>query len=219
MARLLRYHPAMMVRFYAKTLKPLQAWFLRIWWQQLVSLRTVLAWSLGLWLTVVAVPFAFLFPDEGLDRTVCLVLALLAPLGVLAAVPSGEATLLLGAALGGLVPILVACPALHGARTSGPVQGLWLAIPLLGLLRAVWNHDAQGQNEADLRRLARVWQGGKLTPQERLVLFLAPLFLALAWQVGGAVAAQSAEAVLKLASEHEVCVVHGAGPQISAEVS
>ena len=52
MARLLRYHPAMMVRFYAKTLKPLQAWFLRIWWQQLVSLRTVLAWSLGLWLTV-----------------------------------------------------------------------------------------------------------------------------------------------------------------------
>jgi acetylglutamate kinase len=37
-------------------------------------------------------------------------------------------------------------------------------------------------------------------------------------KVGGAVASQSAEAVLELAGEHEVCVVHGAGPQISAEM-
>jgi acetylglutamate kinase len=37
-------------------------------------------------------------------------------------------------------------------------------------------------------------------------------------KVGGAVASQSAEAVLELAREHEVCVVHGAGPQISAEM-
>ncbi len=35
-------------------------------------------------------------------------------------------------------------------------------------------------------------------------------------KVGGAVAARSAEAVLELVREHEVCVVHGAGPQISA---
>ena len=35
-------------------------------------------------------------------------------------------------------------------------------------------------------------------------------------KVGGAVAAESAAAVLELAREYEVCVVHGAGPQITA---
>jgi acetylglutamate kinase len=37
-------------------------------------------------------------------------------------------------------------------------------------------------------------------------------------KVGGSVAEASAEAVLELAREHEVCVVHGAGPQISLEM-
>jgi acetylglutamate kinase len=37
-------------------------------------------------------------------------------------------------------------------------------------------------------------------------------------KVGGAVAGASAEAVLALAARDEVCVVHGAGPQISAEM-
>ena len=37
-------------------------------------------------------------------------------------------------------------------------------------------------------------------------------------KVGGAVAEASGEAVLALAAEHEVCVVHGAGPQISVEM-
>jgi acetylglutamate kinase len=37
-------------------------------------------------------------------------------------------------------------------------------------------------------------------------------------KVGGAVAARSAEAVLRLAANHQVCVVHGAGPQISSEM-
>ncbi len=170
-----------MVRFYAKTLKSLHDWFLHIWWQRLVSLRKVLAWCLALWLTVVAVPFGFLYPEEGLDRLVCLGLALLTPVGVLAAVPSGESTMLLGAALGGLVPILVACPALHGVRTSGPVQGLWLAMVLLGFLRAVWNHDVQGQTEADLRRLSRSWHPGKMPLADRLVLLLAPIWLVQAW--------------------------------------
>jgi acetylglutamate kinase len=35
---------------------------------------------------------------------------------------------------------------------------------------------------------------------------------------GGAVAGEAAATVLSLAAEHEVCVVHGAGPQISAEM-
>jgi len=37
-------------------------------------------------------------------------------------------------------------------------------------------------------------------------------------KVGGAVAGESAEAIVALAAEHEVCVVHGAGPQISLEM-
>ena len=38
-------------------------------------------------------------------------------------------------------------------------------------------------------------------------------------KVGGAVAADAAGPALTLATEHEVCVVHGAGPQISAELA
>jgi acetylglutamate kinase len=38
-------------------------------------------------------------------------------------------------------------------------------------------------------------------------------------KVGGAVASRSAEAVLELARDNEVCVVHGAGPQISVEMA
>jgi acetylglutamate kinase len=37
-------------------------------------------------------------------------------------------------------------------------------------------------------------------------------------KVGGAVAADSAEAILQLAAEHDVVVVHGAGPQITDEM-
>ena len=37
-------------------------------------------------------------------------------------------------------------------------------------------------------------------------------------KIGGAVAGDSAGAVVTLAREHEVCVVHGAGPQISLEM-
>lgn len=184
-----------MVRFSAKTLKSLPHWFVQKAWRPFVSLRVVLAWSLGLWLTVVALPFAFLYPDEGLQRPVCLLLALLAPAGVIAAVPSGEAAMILGATLGGLVPILVACPALHGPRTSGPLQGLWLAVLLLGLLRSAWNHDGQRQREADLWRLTRVWQGGRLALADRVILLLAPVWLAVAWHVDATVdAAEPARA-------------------------
>lgn len=38
-------------------------------------------------------------------------------------------------------------------------------------------------------------------------------------KIGGAVAADAAAMVLELAGEHEVCVVHGAGPQISEEMA
>ena len=37
-------------------------------------------------------------------------------------------------------------------------------------------------------------------------------------KVGGAVAGDSADAILALAEKHAVCVVHGAGPQISLEM-
>jgi acetylglutamate kinase len=38
-------------------------------------------------------------------------------------------------------------------------------------------------------------------------------------KIGGAVAADAAALVHELAAEHEVCVVHGAGPQISEEMA
>jgi acetylglutamate kinase len=38
-------------------------------------------------------------------------------------------------------------------------------------------------------------------------------------KIGGAVAGDGAAMVLGLAAEHQVCVVHGAGPQISAEMA
>lgn len=38
-------------------------------------------------------------------------------------------------------------------------------------------------------------------------------------KLGGAVAVDAVELVGRLAAEHKVCVVHGAGPQISAEMS
>jgi acetylglutamate kinase len=41
---------------------------------------------------------------------------------------------------------------------------------------------------------------------------------ALVVKVGGAVAGDSADAILALAEEHDVCVVHGAGRQISLEM-
>jgi acetylglutamate kinase len=38
-------------------------------------------------------------------------------------------------------------------------------------------------------------------------------------KIGGAVAGEAAPMVLELAAEHEVCVVHGAGPQISEQMA
>ncbi len=37
-------------------------------------------------------------------------------------------------------------------------------------------------------------------------------------KLGGAVAAEATSLVTRMAREHEVCVVHGAGPQISTEM-
>ena len=156
----------------------------RTWLGRALGLRTVVAWGLLLWLTLVAVPYAFLFPDDGLDRPICLVLAGLAPAGVLVAVGLGEATIVLGAALAGLVPVLVAVPALHGVRTSGGAQGVWLALVLLGLLRAAWNHDAVHTQEADLRRLVRWPPPGPQRWQDGATLVLGLAGLGLAWHVG-----------------------------------
>src|SRR5205085_5161904 len=61
-------------------------------------------------------------------------------------------------------------------------------------------------------------------PDERPVLRLRPHQRGLpdvtlvVVKVGGRVAAESAAAVLELAQSNAVCVVHGAGPQISAEM-
>ena len=60
-------------------------------------------------------------------------------------------------------------------------------------------------------------------PDERPVVRLRPHqrglpLVKIVVKIGGAVAGDAAATVLELATEHEVCVVHGAGPQISEEM-
>ena len=156
------------------------------------ELWRVLGWGFALWLAAVAVPMIFLFPEAGLDQRVCQVLAAIAPVAMLLTALSGEATAVLGAGLGGLLPILIACPALQGPRTTGAAQGLLIAVLILGLFAVAWNHaglrDFPG---GALRRLAR-WPTGRT---DRLVRVLGLLWLALAWQPPGGDDAEAQRAV------------------------
>lgn len=121
-----------------KTLKHLRAVF-----QRGLALWRVLLWGLALWLAVVAVPAAFLYPDEALTVPVLCLLGA-SPLGMIVAALSGEALAVLGAALAGVLPALIACPELQGTRTTGSVQALLVALLALGLVAAAWSHRAAG---------------------------------------------------------------------------
>lgn len=152
------------------------------------SLGRVLGWGLALWLATVAVPYGFLYPEAGTAQTACLVLAAVAPLGMLlAALATAEATPVLGAGLLGLLPILIACPALQGERTTGPLPSLLVAVLAVTFFASAWNHGARhlARHHAEgadptagsLRRLARLPPG----QVDRLVLALGALWLAQAW--------------------------------------
>ncbi len=136
------------------------------------------AWGLGLWLAVVAVPFAFLFPAEGLGRTVCLLLALLPPLAMAAAALTGDAVVVLYGGLLSLLPILVACPVLQGPRTTGPLQGLLVALISLGFVAQahLWTGRKRTWSWQPLRRRIR-------DPIDQLAIPLGLLWLGQAWLV------------------------------------
>lgn len=149
-----------------KTLKHLRAVL-----QRGVHLRAVLLWGHALWLAVAAVPAAFLYPDESVTMPVlCLLWA--SPLGMIVASLSGEPFAVVGAALAGLLPALIACPELQGTRTTGPVQALLVALLALGLVAAAWRHARP--SEPARPPLWRLW------PQH------APFEVLLTWLVGAA---------------------------------
>lgn len=137
----------------------------------------VLAWGLGLWAAVLAVPLAFLYPDAGVDQPACQILALLAPVGCLIAALSGEATVVLGVGLAGLVPCLVACPELQGPRTTGPLQALLVGLLAVGFTASAWSRT--GRAGPTLRKLA-VWPAGTV---DRLLIVLGLAWLVVAWVV------------------------------------
>jgi hypothetical protein len=157
----------------ARTVKRLQAVLDRS-----RPLWPVVAWGLGLWAAVLAVPLAFLYPDAGVDQPACQILALLAPVGIVIAATSGEAAVVLGVGLAGLVPCLVACPELQGPRTTGPAQALLVGLLAVGFTASAWSRTGRPNPQAaSLRKLAR-WPSGLV---DRLLLVLGLAWLAQAW--------------------------------------
>ena len=155
-----------------------------------LGLYRVVLWGTSLWLAVAAVPAAFLHDDELLTPAVA-VLLWACPVGLLIASLSGEALAVLGAGLTGLLPVLIACPGLQGARTTGAVQGLLVAILTLGFVAAAWRHPHPDQTDPPaLRRLLpRQPDLGAL-----LTWLIGALWLGLAWFPAGVDVSQAAPA-------------------------
>lgn len=138
-------------------------------------LRQTVAAGWLVWALAVLLPLLFLYPADGTDQRAVVWLVVLQPLAVLAAAASGQALVVVGVALGGLLPVLVACPALTGPRTSGLWPALAIAAAALlvlrtGLLAMV------GSAPTDLLRLLR-WPSAA---NERLLGGLLVLWLLLA---------------------------------------
>ena len=138
-----------------------------------------LAWALALWAAEAAVPFGFLWPDDGLDRPASAVLLAAGPVLVAAAALTGEALALLGAGLCGPLPLLVACPLLVGPRALGPVQGLAHAALALGLVAACWRIERPHASLWTL--LPRPTRPALITVAAGLTWALGALFMAVAW--------------------------------------
>ncbi len=154
-----------------------------------------LTWGLALWLVLIAVPYGWLYPGDNLSRPICIVLALLPPLGMLFTAATAHTHLVLGIGLASQVPILVACPELIGPRTTGAVQGLAVAMILLGFASSTIDQTTGPQWRASpgqrLRRLLR-WPASLAG---RLLVVLGFLWIAAAWYVPQTVPAEEVEAV------------------------
>ncbi len=154
-----------------------------------------LTWGMALWLVVVAIPYSYLYPGDNLGRPICMVLALLPPLGMVFTAATAQTHLLLGIGLVSQVPILVACPELIGPRTTGAVQGLAVAVLLLGFASSTINQTTGPQWRASpgqrLRHLFR-WPDALA---ERLLILLGLCWLVAAWYVPEAVPVEQIESV------------------------
>ncbi len=145
--------------------------------QLALQLRAAIGFGLALWALAVALPLAFLYPQDGTDQRAVWWLAGLQPLAVVLSAASGQPLLLLGVALGGLLPVLVACPALTGERVNGVWPALAVTAVVLGLVRAALVH-LPGPAVTDLRALLR-WPHRR-RQQGLLLLLVAWLVVAVA---------------------------------------
>lgn len=153
---------------------------------QVYALRRPVAWGLLLWLIVVAVPYLMIFPEHGLGRPVVMLLATLAPMGMLAAASAGQPQLLLGVGLAAQLPVLVACPQLLATRTAGAVQGVTVAVLVLlfvatsfDVVRTIEERTVTVPKQGRLRRLLR-WPDHR---SGQLAVLLGAVWLVIAWWV------------------------------------
>lgn len=117
-------------------------------WRAVVASRRMVAWLWACWAVAVAAPAALLYPEHGLHRPELQVLLLLAPLGALIGAATGQPWVALAAGLAGLLPPLVACPALHQQPPARPLSSL-----LLALLLVIAGDAAARQVRGDTGRL------------------------------------------------------------------
>lgn len=137
--------------------------------------RRLSAWLLACWAVAVAVPAALLYPDHGLDRPALWLLLALSPLGALAGAATAQPWVALAAGLAGLLPPLLACPALHQQPPARPLSSL-----LLALLLVIACDAAARQVRGDTGRLRLLLRWPEW-PRGRWLATLGALWLLIAW--------------------------------------
>ena len=112
------------------------------------------AWGLGLWLAVVVLPIGLVGTDLSCAPAVAWSLAALCPLSLVMAGLSGQPLAVMGFALAGQLPALVACPVLLGTQATGPLHALLVAVLILGLLAQTWQSSRPVGSTHSLRAAA-----------------------------------------------------------------
>ncbi len=131
-------------------------------------------WLVTVWLVAVALPFAALWPEQGLDRPVVQLLVAAGPAAVLWGALFATPWNTLTAGLVGAALPLVSSPPLWGAATPRPWAGLLLAALLLGALDAA---TAPVAPPGLIRQLLRRVEKGR----DRWLVVLGLAWLSLGW--------------------------------------
>ncbi|MBM4342268.1 MAG: hypothetical protein FJ100_02700 [Deltaproteobacteria bacterium] len=131
-------------------------------------------WVLAVWAVAVALPFAALWPDQGLDRPVVRALLAAGPAAVLWGALFATPWHTLAAGLIASALPLVSSPALWGPPAARPWAGVLLAALVLGALDAATAHAAP---PGLLRQLLRRVAPGR----DRWLAALGVAWLVLAW--------------------------------------